>query len=250
MATPSSNGSIGDLADLFLRVGWELSSSAQHSVDHVLQLVSQRAYELVPSAEHAAISRGSSGRFETVAATSDVPPLIDRIQYRMRTGPVIDALRSPGAHRVGDLASSTAWPAFGRRAAEEYGIHSLLSVRMYLEDDDLLAGLTLYSSARDAFDESDQTTATLLATHGALALTAARRQSKIVNLERALQTSRRIGTAMGILMATNRITEKQAFNLLRIASQSNHRKVHDVADDVVQSGELAVPQPPEERHRS
>ena len=218
-------------------------------MDDVLHIVSHRAYELVPSAEHAAISRGSDGSFETVAATSDLPPLLDRIQYRLRTGPSVDAIRGAGNFRVGDLASSETWPEFGRRAAAEYGIHSLLSVRMYFEDDDLLAGLNLYSSAREAFDQSDQTTATLLATHGALALTAARRQSKIENLERALQTSRRIGTAMGILMASYKVTEPQAFDLLRIASQSNHRKVYDVADEVVQTGQLDVPNAPEERHR-
>lgn len=251
MTTPSANETPGhhaDLANLFLRVGRELSSS-ERSVNDVLQIVSHRAYELIPSAQHAAISRGSSGKFETVAATSDVPPQIDRIQYRLRTGPAVDAIQGEGAYRDGDLATSTSWPEFGRKAAEEYGIHSLLSVRMYLEDDELHAGLNLYSSERDAFDESDQTTATLVATHGALALTAARRQSKIMNLERALQTSRRIGTAMGILMANNKVTEQQAFDLLRIASQSNHRKLHDVADDVVQSRELKVPQAPEERHR-
>jgi AmiR/NasT family two-component response regulator len=54
---------------------------------------------------------------------------------------------------------------------------------------------------------------------------------------------------MGILMASNKVTEQQAFDLLRIASQSNHRKLHDVAYDVVQTGELDVPEPPEERHR-
>lgn len=249
MTTPSENRTSGDhsdLADLFIRLGRELTS--QTSADDVLRIVSHRAYELVPSAEHAAISRGANGKFETVAATSDVPALVDGIQYELKTGPAV-APHGHGSHRVGDLATNTSWPEFGRKAAGEYGIHSLLSVRMYLEDDELLAGLNLYSSERDAFDESDQTTATLLATHGALALTAARRQNKIENLERALQTSRRIGTAMGILMASNKFTEQQAFDLLRIASQSNHRKLHDVADQVVQTGELDVPEAPEERHR-
>src|SRR5690348_10164429 len=242
MTTPSENrtsGNHANLADLFIRLGRELSSP--QSVDAVLNTVSRRAYELVPSAEHAGISRVASGKFETVAATSDVPLLVDGIQYRLKAGPAVEA-SGRGAYRVGDLGANPSWPEFGRKAAGEYGIHSLLSVRMYFEDDDLLAGLNLYSSKRDAFDDSDQTTATLLATHGALALTAARRQSKIDNLERALQTSRRIGIAMGILMASNKFTEQQAFDLLRIASQSNHRKLHDVAEQVVQTGELDVPE--------
>jgi len=251
MTTPSENGTPGeyaDLADLFLRLGRELST--QRTVDDVMNIVTQRAYELVPAAEHASVSRGQNGGLETVASTSELPGVIDQIQLRLRSGPALDGARGDWVYRVDDLASTTAWPQFGREVAEQHGIHSMLAVRMYLEDDDLVAGLNLYASAPQAFDESDQTTATLLATHGALALTAARRQNKIENLERALQTSRRIGTAMGILMATHKVTEQQAFDLLRIASQSNHRKLHDIAEIVVQTGELDVPDAPEERHRS
>jgi hypothetical protein len=150
---------------------------------------------------------------------------------------------------VDDLAHSGRWPEFGRQAAERYGIRSMLSSRLYLEGDDLLVGLNLYSSQVGAFDESDRTVATLLATHGGLALTAVGRQDKIDNLERALQTSRRIGMAIGILMATYKVTDEQGFDLLRIASQSNHRKLFDIADAVVQTGALELPPPPQPRHR-
>jgi hypothetical protein len=137
----------------------------------------------------------------------------------------------------------------GLKPAGRAAVRSQLPIDVYVEDDTMNVALELASARTDAFDESDRTTATLLATHAALALTAARRLSKIENLERALQTSRRIGTAIGILMANHRVTEKEAFDLLRIASQSSHRKVHDIADDVVHTGELHVPAAPEERHR-
>jgi AmiR/NasT family two-component response regulator len=57
----------------------------------------------------------------------------------------------------------------------------------------------------------------------------------IANLERALLTSRRISTAVGMLMATRRVTEDAAFNLLRLASQRSERKLRDVAEDVITS---------------
>lgn len=63
-------------------------------------------------------------------------------------------------------------------------------------------------------------------------------KSEIANLHEALVASRRIGAAMGILMATHKITEETAFDVLRVASQSRHRKLRDVADDVVQTGTL------------
>ena len=215
----------------------------------MLSIISHRAFEVIPAAEHAAVSRGRPGNFETIAATSDLPPRVDEIQYASGTGPCVDAIVEDTTFRVGDLTRTTRWPEFGQQAASEFGIHSMLSVRMYLEEGDLLAGLNLYSSAIDAFDESDETTAILLATHGALALTAAQRQDQVENLRRALVNSRHIGAAIGILMATYKTTEDEAFDLLRIASQARQRKLADIAEDVLLTGEIDLPNPPIHRKR-
>jgi GAF domain-containing protein len=240
-------GNLADLADRFTELGRDLV--AKQSIDEVLGMISARAHDLVPAAEHAAVSRGRANAFETVASTSDLPPRVDQIQYDLHSGPCVDAVLENNTFRVGDLERTEKWSEFGRRAAAEYGIRSMLSIRIYLEDDDLLAGLNLYSTARDAFDETDESTATLLATHGGLAFTAARRQDKIQNLERALVTSRRIGVAIGILMARHMVTEEQAFDLMRIASQNSHRKLYDIADEVAHTGVLDVPALPRARAR-
>lgn len=58
------------------------------------------------------------------------------------------------------------------------------------------------------------------------------------NLRLALESNRRIGTAIGILMAQRRITDDAAFELLRSASQRGHRKLRDIAEDVVLTGAL------------
>lgn len=245
MSTPERN--FGALADLFSGLGRELGSL--RTVDEVLATISRRAYESIPAAQHAAISRGRKGSFETIAATSDLPPQVDAIQYELKSGPCVDAILDDTTYRCGDLAHDRTWPEFGRRASAEFGINSMLSVRLYLENDDLLAGLNLYAAEPDAFDETDQTIAVLLATHGALAHGAAKRQDKIDNLEQALVNSRRIGTAIGVLMASYRVTDGQAFDLLRVASQSRHRKLSDVAEDVIESGELELPPLPEQRRR-
>jgi AmiR/NasT family two-component response regulator len=54
----------------------------------------------------------------------------------------------------------------------------------------------------------------------------------------ALTSARRIGAAIGILMARHVITDDQAFDLLRICSQHSHRKLRDIAEDVVLTGVL------------
>ena len=61
---------------------------------------------------------------------------------------------------------------------------------------------------------------------------------KAANLEVALDSSRQIGAAMGILMGRKLMTQEQAFLALRAASQHLHRKLRDIADDVLRTGEL------------
>jgi AmiR/NasT family two-component response regulator len=63
-------------------------------------------------------------------------------------------------------------------------------------------------------------------------------QQHIQHLETALKTCRRIGVALGILMHSRRVTEMEAFGLLRETSQRRHRKLRDIADEVVFTGTL------------
>lgn len=228
------------LAGYFSELGRELTG--QHDLAATFEILTRRAVEVIPNAEEAAISQGRRGRFETVAATSELPLYVDRIQYRLGSGPCVDAILRNHVYRVGDLgAPDSRWPEFGREAAEEHGVNSLLSVRLYLEDSDVLAGLNMYSKRHDAFDEAAEGVATLLATHGALAVMGAQRLDKIDNLGKALVTSRRIGAAIGVLMAMRKITYDQAFDLLKIASQHTHRKLAHIAEDVLDTGQLALP---------
>lgn len=60
------------------------------------------------------------------------------------------------------------------------------------------------------------------------------------NLEEALSTSRRIGAAIGVVMARTGLTETEAFELIKRASQDTNRKVRLLADDVVLTGNVAM----------
>jgi len=58
------------------------------------------------------------------------------------------------------------------------------------------------------------------------------------NLEAALETRDRIGQAKGILIASHKITSDDAFDLLRRSSQNLNRKLRDIADHVIHTGQL------------
>lgn len=75
-------------------------------------------------------------------------------------------------------------------------------------------------------------------------LTAAREQ--IAQLKAALDSSREIGAATGILMERHHLTREQAFDRLRATSQRSHRKLRDIAGELLATGGL----PQSNRHDS
>ena len=61
---------------------------------------------------------------------------------------------------------------------------------------------------------------------------------KIASLELAMESNRRIGMAVGIVMAMHKVTGDAAFDLLVGLSKRTERKVLDVAEDIIESGTL------------
>jgi AmiR/NasT family two-component response regulator len=57
---------------------------------------------------------------------------------------------------------------------------------------------------------------------------------EVRQLKEALDSNRRIGMAMGLVMAQLQVTDDEAFDALRRISQNTNRKLRDVADDVLQ----------------
>ena len=55
-------------------------------------------------------------------------------------------------------------------------------------------------------------------------------------LHAGLHSNRRIGMAIGILMALRQVGEEEAFDLLRRASQTRNTKLRLIAEEVVRSG--------------
>lgn len=235
------------LLDLYADLGSQLSAAPGDRAA-VLATLSQVAVDRVPGTEWASITEGRRGKFRTVAQTDQAALAVDEIQYALGTGPCVDAIIKDVVFRADDLLTDDRWPEFGRLAAERHHVRSMLSFRLFLEDDERIMGLNLYATGTAAFDEDSETVGTLVATHGALVVTAAAAREQAAQLEQALVNSRRIGMAMGVLMATHKITQDQAFTLLRIVSQNTNRKLADIATDVLDTGVLDLPPQPS-KHR-
>ena len=230
---------LSDIADAFTEIGVRLSAATATSA---FKAIVDVAVERVPGAHAASITTFGDGAFVTVAATSQFAVSADSIQYALGTGPCIDAILEETVYRPRDINTDGRWPEFGRRAAD-LGIGSMLSYRM-TAGVETLSSLNVYSGDIDAFDDAAAAIGLLLATHGAVVASAVAHRTHAEQLHEALTSNRKIGQAIGILMATHRLTENQAFDLLRIASQNTNRKLREIAAEVVETGTLDVVSPP------
>jgi GAF domain-containing protein len=210
---------------------------AEDDVQHTLKAICRLAVELMPGADHAGITHVRQGRFSTPASSSEVARIVDRAQYETNEGPCVDAVRAAEEVVTLDLRTDSRWPAFTRIVLARTRVRSMQSYRLFLQAD-TLGALNFYAERPSAFTDSGRTVGAIFATHAAVAWQAARDQEQNENLNTALESSRRIGAAIGILMATRQVREDAAFDLLRETSQRQHRKLREVADDVVFTGTL------------
>jgi len=236
------------LARDFERLAEELARSPRKNpYDAVTRLAVQR----VPKARAVSVTVAVQDRFVTVGCSDELGRRADTIQYELGSGPCVDAIVDQTVYALRDLETEGRWPQFSRRVAAEFGLRSMLSFHMNMEQAGLLAGLNFYAEEPDTFDERDLSEGLLVTTHAAQVLAAAQLRARTEKLEQALRletenvqlalrSTREIGMAIGVLVARYGLTRVRAFDLLRIASEDTKRRVHDIALDVIDTGTLDI----------
>lgn len=195
-----------------------------------LETIVHLAVDTLDACEYAGISFVEKRTITSPAASHEIPKRVDEIQSELSEGPCIDAIREHELFQTGDLRREERWPAFSTRAHEETGVCSITSFRLFV-DGDTMGALNLYSTARDAFDDSDVALGSVFAAHAAVALSAAQREA---DLEQKAESREIIGRAKGMLMARSNVSDEQAFDMLRGASQRMNIKLRDIAKRVAE----------------
>jgi hypothetical protein len=228
-----------EVAAMYAELGQELASVKSATPFDAL---TQVAIRRVSGARGASITTLVRGQFSTTSATDDRARELDAIQYELQSGPCVDAIVEDTLYHPRDLSRDTRWPEFAQRAITQCGVHSMMCYRLHMEHatDETIAGLNMYSDHPNAFDDEAVQVGLLLATYAAALVTAEINREKAHNLEYALQASRDIGVAMGVLMTRHELTRDEAFSLLRTTSQHTHRKVRDIAVEVADTGTLPL----------
>lgn len=161
---------------------------------------------------------------------------LNHVYTGIQEGPVHETLTRRATVHSRDVDAEARWPLYlAALQARQLPIGSVIAYALELGDHQLGA-LALYANQPRFFSDELIGIGSVLADHAAIALERVTLADSNHHLKEALQSNRRIGMAIGILMALHRVGEQQAFDILRIASQHTHIKLRDVAEEVIHTG--------------
>lgn len=233
-----------ELASSFAELSRDLY--AAHTVKETLRRIVHFSVRTIDGCTGAGLSFVQNGNIVTPVWTEPTVVEVDEMQYATGQGPCLDAIAQGESFYADDLLTDPRWPDFGPMAAQA-GLRSLLS--FCLAGETTLGALNLYARLPRAFGATDRAKGLILATHAGVALAAAVEledttraleveTQRLQNLHGALSSRLVIGRAEGILMNRELITGDQAFDLLRRASQQLNTKLREIAQYVVDTGEI------------
>jgi GAF domain-containing protein len=215
-----------------------LALFAGGTVAETLVQVADLAVSTIEGCDFAGIFLEADDQVTAPVQTDPVVAEVDGLQRSSGEGPCLDALHQGDAFYAEDLADDPRWPNFGP-AATALGVRSLLALPLRVNG--VPGALNLYARYPLAFGVIDRGRGLLLAAMAGLAystaLTHEEDEWREANLHAALATREIIGQAQGILMEREHLTSVQAFDILRRASQHLNRKLRDVAQNLVETGE-------------
>jgi GAF domain-containing protein len=209
---------------------------SKESLDAVLNLITDTATQAIPGADDVSVSLLRDGRVETAAHARQIAKEADELQYQLAEGPCLDSAQTGKTNKIASMATETRWPSYVRGAIEK-GVGSSLSIPLRVRDDPLGA-LNIYSEREDAFAEDSVHLAERFGQQAAILLANAEafvdKDVLSEQLKTALESREMIGKAIGILMAREGISDADAFNMLRTASQNSNIKLRDIASEILQ----------------
>jgi GAF domain-containing protein len=229
-------------ADALERLG--RLSLRELSMDSLLQTVADLTKTVMPGNPETSVLLLVGDRPTTVVHTGQLAVDLDERQYERGHGPCLHAARTGELTEIADTRTETRWPDYVGRAAERGNLSSL-SIPLVIDEDEQVSGaLNVYARRPDAFDEDSRSVGTRFGPYAAVAagnLYAYQSARDLAsNLQTALESRAVIDQAKGVLIERYKLTPDQAFQLLARVSMNANRKVRDIADHLVHTGELPL----------
>ncbi|MBP1134795.1 GAF domain-containing protein [Arthrobacter sp. PvP023] len=214
-----------------------LNSSDVEQFLHELARVSARSLSESGDAVLCGITLLRHRKAATVASSSPEAQAMDEIQYAFGDGPCMTASRDQVTVHIKDLETHERWPTYSATVLG-HGVRSILAIPFQLEGD-TRAALNLYSHRPGRFEGKVLELAEDFVSQTSMALRLAVRfahfSETAANLKATLESRTAIDVAIGIIMAQNRCSQEEAFELLKAASSARNVKLRGVATAIVDS---------------
>jgi hypothetical protein len=233
VASPDDDGVIGDSGFEPLRVAYH-TMPLEAVLDAVVRSAEVRLRPLARGTGLVVLRTGWGG--ELRAATAGAEHL-EPLQSATAGGPAFEAIAGKRPVVVADLDGEQRWQEL-TSAARRAGIAAILAVP--LDAEPIGSALTFYlvgrprsgllGELRPVVDDASLVVANAVAF--------ARHELVAAHLKEALESRDLIGQAKGVLMARRAMSSENAFAVLRDMSQRTNRKLRDVAQYLVENGEL------------
>jgi GAF domain-containing protein len=210
-------------------------TTKRFDLEQLLTRVAQYAVQAIPGADGAGLTLLEEGRSDTIVATAPFVREVDDIQYGLGQGPCISAAAEAQTVMSGSLGGDGRWPQFGSRVAR-LGVHSAISLPLVTEDG-VVGAMNVYAHGKHVFDDRAAQLGEIYAVPAAIAvqnaqvLAQARRLTE--QLRAALESREVVDRAIGILMSRSGSSSQEALERLRRLSQHEHRKLHQVAQQIL-----------------
>ena len=205
---------------------------ASDSFDEVYDAVVGAAPRLVNGCDHASLMLRGNDTFLTVASSGEVARTIDGYERELGEGPCLDAIVDNSVYHDADLTDGSPWPRLTERVLATTPVRSMAGFRL-LVGDRKSGALNLFSESPGGLDNDSVDQGIVLASFVTVALLAAHERKTAETLRAGLASNREIGKAIGLMMAFHKISDEEAFAMLRSASQDMNIKLAEVARQVV-----------------
>ncbi|WP_426939580.1 ANTAR domain-containing protein [Pseudarthrobacter sp. S3] len=171
----------------------------------------------------------------TIASSGAAARAVSQIEYQSEQSPGMASSLEQVTVHVPDVKNEARWPEYCEAVLDQ-GIRSVLAIPFRLEGE-TKATLLLYSHRTSRFEGRVLKAAEDFVRQTSLALRLAVRfahySETAAHLRATLESRTVIDMAVGIIMAQNRCSQQEAFDLLKAASSTRNSKLHIVAAAVV-----------------
>jgi len=233
---PDPDGDVAQLA--FDELG--RMSFAQHSLESVLQKVTDLAARVLPGEPATSVTIVADHRSTTVAASHPLARELDHVQYAQGAGPCLEAALTGRVTELLDTSTDPRWGPFPQLAAER-GCRGVLSFPLPPQEL-ITGGLNVYARTSQPLDQRTREVAARFAAYAVVPVSNMYFYESAVeraeHLRQALDSRAVIDQAKGILMERHKLTADQAFRALAKLSMETNTRVREIAARFVETGEL------------